>query len=139
MVQILALHANFLTLHGFWSKSQCICTLCSFRFTQFSSWKNGKCLIWDATVADTLCTSYVSQCSKNPGAAADARETIKNSHYEELSNNYCFVPVGIETFGSWGFEGHKLVKEIIHPPPCHPFYYIGLCTSVTFWPPPSPF
>ena len=38
--------------------------------------------------------------------------TIKNSHYEELSNNYCFVPVGIETFGSWGFEGHKLVKEI---------------------------
>ena len=42
-----------------------------------TSWKNGKCLIWDATVADTLCTSYVSQCSKNPGAAADARETIK--------------------------------------------------------------
>ena len=24
------------------------------------------------------------------------------------------------------------------PPPCHPFYYIGLCTSVTFWRPPSP-
>ena len=24
------------------------------------------------------------------------------------------------------------------PPPCHPFYYISLCTSVTFWRPPSP-
>ena len=24
------------------------------------------------------------------------------------------------------------------PPPCHPFYYIGLCTSVTFWQPPFP-
>ena len=25
------------------------------------------------------------------------------------------------------------------PPQCHPFYYIGLCTSVTFWRPPSHF
>ena len=24
----------------------------------------------------------------------------------------CFVPIGIETFGAWGQEGHKLVKEI---------------------------
>ena len=29
-----------------------------------------------------------------------------------LLDDYCFVPVGIETFGAWGQEGHKFVKEI---------------------------
>ena len=77
-----------------------------------TTWKTGKCLIWDATVADSLCDSYVNACAKNPGAAAEAREGVKNAHYKELANNYCFVPVGVETFGSWGPEGHKLIKEI---------------------------
>ena len=77
-----------------------------------TTWKTGKCLIWDATVADTLCDTYVSSCSKNPGAAADTRETVKNSHYKDLAKDYCFIPVGVETLGSWGSEGHKLVKEI---------------------------
>ena len=69
-------------------------------------------MIWDATVADTLCESYVNSCAKNPGAAAETREKVKNSHYKELANDYCFIPVAVETFGSWGQEGYKLVKEI---------------------------
>ena len=76
------------------------------------SWKSGKNLIWAVTVADTLCQSYVNQCSKLAGAAADLREDNKNSKYKELAENYCFVPVGIETLGAWGTEGHKLVKQI---------------------------
>ena len=77
-----------------------------------TTWKNGKCLIWDFTCADTLCQSYVKQCSKEAGAAAEIREKIKISNYKELANDYWFVPVGAESFGSWGPEGHKLVKEI---------------------------
>ena len=77
-----------------------------------TSWKHGKCMIWDATVANTVCQSYVFKCSKNPGAAAEFREKEKISHYKDLSNNYCFVPVGVESFGSWGTEGRKLVKAI---------------------------
>ena len=76
------------------------------------TWKKGRCLIWDFTVADSLCQSYVIQCSRNAGAAAQARETLKHSHYKELAQNYWFVPIGAETFGSWGPEGLKLVKEI---------------------------
>ena len=76
-----------------------------------TTWKSGRNLIWDVTVADTLCQSYVNQCSKLAGAAADLREDKKNSKYKELAQNYCFVPVGIETLGAWGTEGHKLVKE----------------------------
>ena len=77
-----------------------------------TTWKNGKCLIWDTTVADTVCQSYFDPCSKNAGAAANVRETIKSSKYTELANTYCFTPIGIETLGSWGLEGHKLVTEI---------------------------
>ena len=29
-----------------------------------------------------------------------------------LLDDYCFVPIGLETFGSWGQKGHKLIKEI---------------------------
>ena len=77
-----------------------------------TSWKEGKCLIWDVTVADTVCQSYVYQCSKDPGAAANIRETKKTLKYNNLSNDYYFVPIGIETFGAWGPEGLKLVKMI---------------------------
>ena len=42
-----------------------------------TTWKNGKSLIWDVTVADTLCQSYVSQTSKLAGAAAGSREKGK--------------------------------------------------------------
>ena len=44
--------------------------------------------------------------------AAEAREAIKSSKYTDLTETYCFTPIGIETFGSWGSDGHKLVKEI---------------------------
>ena len=77
-----------------------------------TTWKNGKCLIWDTTVADSLCQSYVNQCAKKPGAAAELREGQKISKYTELANDYWFVPVGLETYGSWGPEGHKLLKAI---------------------------
>ena len=77
-----------------------------------TTWKSGKCLIWDTTVADTVCQSYVDSCSKSAGAAAEAREGVKSSKYTELAQTYCFTPIGIETFGSWGSNGHKLVNEI---------------------------
>ena len=35
-----------------------------------TTWKKGKCLIWDYTCADTLCKTYVNMSSKNPAAAA---------------------------------------------------------------------
>ena len=79
--------------------------------TQFA-WKGGKNLLWDVTVGDTLCDSHVIKCSKYPGSAAEKLENEKFTTYSELLNDYCFVPVGIETFGAWGPEGHKLIKDI---------------------------
>ena len=69
-------------------------------------------MIWDVTVADTVCQTYIYKCSKNASAAADTRETQKISKYRCLANDYHFVPIGIETFGSFGSEGYKLIKSI---------------------------
>ena len=77
-----------------------------------TTWKSGKCLIWDVTVADTLCQSYINQTSKSASAAADTREIQKISKYTSLAENYQFTPIGVETFGSWGPEGIKLIKSI---------------------------
>ena len=63
-------------------------------------------------MADTLCQSYILQCSKNPGAAAEIREIEKTKKYQELANDYHFIPIGMETYGSWGPEGLKLIKTI---------------------------
>ena len=76
-----------------------------------STWKSGKCLIWDYSCADSLCATYVKSSSKQAGAAANLRENKKIEKYSSLSNYY-FVPVAVETFGSWGSCGLKLIKEI---------------------------
>lgn len=75
-------------------------------------WKRGKPLVWDFTCADTLCKSYVKSTSKTRGAAANTRETVKKSKYASLEDRFCFVPIAIETMGSWGADGRKLVEDI---------------------------
>ena len=60
----------------------------------YTTWKNGKCLIWDFTCADTLCKSYVKKASKEVGSAAAGREEKKVDKYSNLSDYFHFVPVG---------------------------------------------
>ena len=74
-------------------------------------WKECKPLIWDFTVADTLCDSYVKSSAKQAGSAAIIREEQKSKHYKDLTNYY-FVPIATETYGAWGPQGLKLIKEI---------------------------
>ena len=66
----------------------------------YTTWKNGKPLIWDFTCADTLCKSYVKKASKEVGSAAAGREDKKVDKYSNLSDMYHFVPMGIETYGA---------------------------------------
>ena len=77
----------------------------------YTTWKNGKCLIWDFTCADTLCKSYVKKASTEVGSAAATREDKKVIKYSNLSE-FHFVPVGIETFGAYGPQASKLIKQI---------------------------
>ena len=77
----------------------------------YLTWKQGKPLIWDFTCCDTICDSYVKSSAKKAGSAAELRESQKSNHYKDLTN-YHFVPIAVETFGAWGSQGLKLIKEI---------------------------
>ena len=77
-----------------------------------TTWTEGKCLIWDFTCADTLCSSYVKKTSKEACSAAAERENKKSEKYMNLSDNYHFVPVGAETYGAFGPQALKLLKKI---------------------------
>jgi hypothetical protein len=75
-------------------------------------WRNGKALIWDATVIDTLAPSYLQQTSRRAGAAAEVAEDRKNSKYQAFLNSHVFVPVAMETMGPMNDKGLELVSDI---------------------------
>ena len=64
------------------------------------------------TCVDTLCDSYVQDSAKEAGKAAKNAETRKHNKYKDLKDNYLFTPIAIETFGSWGPESLKFIKEV---------------------------
>ena len=45
-------------------------------------------------------------------SAADTGETSKKLKYKSLAQDYHFTPIAIETYGAWGTESHKIIKEI---------------------------
>jgi hypothetical protein len=55
---------------------------------------------------------YVKKAAKEVGSAVAGREDKKVDKYSNLSDHYHFVPVGIETYGAYGPQGIKLVKQI---------------------------
>ena len=62
-------------------------------------WQAGICPTWDATVVDTLASSYVSVTARRVGRAADAVAERKSFKYASITNTHIFVPVAIETLG----------------------------------------
>ena len=64
--------------------------------------KQGKCVTWDYTCKNTLSDTCLFQNAEKAGQAAIAGERTKIGIYEERLKDYIFVPVAVETFGSWG-------------------------------------
>ena len=60
----------------------------------------------------TLNANHVKKASTEVNSAAAGREDKKVEKYSNLSENYHFVPVGIETFGAYGPQAIKLIKQI---------------------------
>ena len=75
-------------------------------------WKQGKSLLWDFTCGDTLAKSYVNNSSKQPGHVAKEAEDRKYKTYENLLDSHHFIPIAVETMGTWGEAGKDLIIEL---------------------------
>jgi len=80
--------------------------------TTILPWSRGKPLSGDVTVPDTYADAHVVSTAREAGAAANHAATNKNTKYRQLSNTHVFVPVAIETGGTWHHQAVELVQEI---------------------------
>ena len=80
--------------------------------TTILPWSRGKPLAWDVTVPDTYADAHVVSTAREAGATANHAATNKNTKYSQLSNTHVFVPVAIETGGTWHHQAVELVEEI---------------------------
>ena len=69
-------------------------------------------MVWDFNCSDTIAPSHIQIFSAFPGKVAESTETAKLTNYRNLSADYEVIPIGVETFGSWGLNGLRLIREI---------------------------
>ena len=75
-------------------------------------WKQGKCLVWDVTCVNTIARSHVSNAASQAGLPGIAAETKKKKKYSCLGNDKIFVPIALETLGSWGPEANNFITKV---------------------------
>ena len=75
-------------------------------------WSRGRCLAWDATCPNTFAESHVRASGTHAGSAAEAAEASKAQKYADITTGVDFIPVAIETSGTWGEQGFDLIREI---------------------------
>ena len=93
-------------------------------------WSQGKALIWDVTVVDTLARSNIELSSRKAGSAAEKAEDLKKAKYVSLSDRYIFKPIGLETLGSWGTEATSTVKVACQTGESRSTYYLKQGISI---------
>jgi len=75
-------------------------------------WTKGKPLAWDVTVPDTYTDSHLADTASTAGAAADKAASNKVAKYKQIANSHIFVPVAIESAGTWNHQAVELVQEL---------------------------
>ena len=59
-----------------------------------------------------MATSHVDATSTMAGAAADRAAANKKTKYAALQQTHIFVPVSVETLGSWNYESLNFISNI---------------------------
>ena len=75
-------------------------------------WCQGKALIWDVTVADTLAPSYILSTSSTVGGAAELAVSKKESKYIDFTQRYIFCPLAFETLGPICVKGVQFLSKL---------------------------
>ena len=76
--------------------------------------KNGRVLVWDVTCPDTFAPSHSQLANRDVGAVADQAEKRKREKHSGLAVTHHFVPVTIETLGTFGKEAQAFFHELGH-------------------------
>jgi len=66
---------------------------------------------WNVTVPDTYADSYLTDTAIIAGAAADKAASTKEAKYRQLRNSHMFVPVAVETAGTWNHLAVELIRR----------------------------
>ena len=69
-------------------------------------------MAWDVTVPDTLAPCHVQATAASAGAPASSSEALKSAKYADLATSHTFIPLAIETLGSWGEHARHFVAEL---------------------------
>ena len=75
-------------------------------------WSHGRCLVWDFTCPDTLAISHLHRASIAACTVAVDAEERKRAKYTALCDQYCFVPLAVETLGALGEEAATFLRDI---------------------------
>ena len=75
-------------------------------------WKRGRALVWDYTCVDTLAASNIRITSACAGAAAEKALRAKELKYADLPDSVTFVPLAMETLGSWAADSLCFLGEL---------------------------
>ena len=80
--------------------------------TTLIPWSHGLAMAWDVTVPDTYAASHISSTSSTPAAAAEQAATGKIAKYSNISGTHQFIPIAIETGGSWCQAAIRFISEL---------------------------
>ena len=75
-------------------------------------WSQGKPLAWDVTVLYTFAESHLKDTAVLAGAAVNHAATFRNTKYMSMTTTHTFVPIAIETSGTWNNNAIEIVQEI---------------------------
>ena len=56
--------------------------------------------------------THLADTATTAGVAADNAASNKEAKYRQLANSHIFIPVAIETAGSWNHRAVELVQEL---------------------------
>ena len=72
-------------------------------------WRTGESVVWDATVGNSMASSYIGLSS---GRVAEAASTRKEAKCEDISHSHIFVPLAFESIGPVCSQGASFLQEL---------------------------
>ena len=75
-------------------------------------WSRGRQLIWDFTCTHTLSASNLRVTKGETAKAAELSETKKMRKYGETPPHLLFMPIAMETLGSYGPQATQFIREL---------------------------